>query len=117
MDFKRKITENVQLVEHMKDGDGTAILCHILKQDEMFGKGRVFAHLKLEKGCGVGCHRHDKDCETYYILKGRGKYLLNGEYVSVEPGDVLFVDDGNEHEIYNEEDEPLEMIALVLYTT
>ena len=76
--------------------------------------GKV-SHVVLEKNCEVGWHIHHGDGETYYILKGKGEYSDNGNIVEVYPGDVLFVDDGEGHSMINREDEPLEMIALVLY--
>lgn len=113
----RRSNEKTVLVrEHMFDGQGKATLKQILNSpEEMYGKGRVFSHVILEKDCEVGWHIHHGDGETYYILKGKGEYNDNGNTVEVYPGDVLFVDDGEGHSMINREDEPLEMIALVLY--
>ena len=52
----------------------------------------------------------------FYFLSGKGSYLLDGEMVPVEAGDVAFVDDGEEHFLRNDGDEVLEYLALVLYT-
>ncbi len=84
--------------------------------EDMFGKGRLFNHGILNPGCEVGWHIHHGDCETYYILKGRGEYSDNGTIVEVGPGDVTFVGDGEGHAMRCISDEPLEMIALILYT-
>ena len=64
----------------------------------------------------MGRHRHEGDCEVFLILSGTGRYLLNGELVDVEPGDVLFVDDGEEHYMVCDGTEPLCYAALVLYS-
>jgi len=114
--IRRSAEKNVVVKEHMFDGQGHSIMNQILHSpEEMYNKGRVFSHVVLEKGCEVGWHIHHGDGETYYILKGKGEYNDNGTIVEVYPGDVTFVDDGEGHSMINHEDEPLEMIALVLY--
>ena len=103
-------------VKKMFEGNGTASLIHILNgPDEMYGKGRVFSHLILSPGCEVGWHIHHGDGETYYILRGTGEYNDNGTPVTVCPGDIAIVDDGEGHSLKNTGTEPLEAIALVLY--
>ena len=100
----------------MFDGAGQARMRLILESNaEMYDKGRVFNHLYLEPGCEVGWHIHHGDGETYYILKGRGEYNDNGTVVTVGPGDVTFVDDGEGHSLKCIGDETLEAIALILF--
>ena len=100
----------------MFEGTGTAKMRLILESnDEMYGKGRVFNHLYLNPGCEVGWHIHHGDGETYYILKGQGEYNDNGNVLTVGPGDVTFVDDGEGHALKCIGDEPLEAIALILF--
>lgn len=82
----------------------------------MGGKARLFSHCRLEKNCEVGCHTHTGDNETYYILKGEAEYNDNGVMRKLHPGDVSFTADGESHGIKNIGDEPLEFIALILYT-
>ena len=112
----RRSEEKTVEVKKMFDGEGQAVLNHILNgADEMYGKGRVFSLLHLEPGCEVGWHIHHGDGETYFILRGRGLYSDNGQPVEVFPGDVTFVDDGEGHSLRCVSEEPLEAIALILY--
>ena len=107
-----RITESKMLFT----GPGEAVMTKLLNgADEMYGKGRVFNHLVLHPGCGVGWHIHHDDGETYYILKGHGTYNDNGTSVEVGPGDVTFVDSEEGHALLNSGDEDLEAIALILY--
>ena len=83
-------------------------------EEEMYGKGRVFAHTTVYPGSAIGFHRHAGESETYYILSGYGSYHDNGTVVDVHPGDVCFCGDGQGHSIEAAEG-PIEMIALILY--
>lgn len=99
------------------NGAGEAKMQKILNSvEEMEGKGRLFNHVTLEKGCEVGYHMHNGDAETYYVLKGHAMYNDNGTIVEIGPGDVTYCGDGECHGAINNNDEPFEMIALILYT-
>lgn len=112
----RRKDERAVDVKKMFDGAGEARLEHIRNgAEELYGKGRVFSHLILEPGCEVGWHVHKGDGEIYYILKGQGEYNDNGTTVTVYPGDVTFVDEGEGHSLLNKGPEALEAIALILY--
>ena len=50
--------------EHMRGGQGTVTVKHLLKPDEMLGKGRLFAELTVPPGASVGLHRHEGDVEA-----------------------------------------------------
>lgn len=112
----RRDSERTVETKKMFDGAGQVKMHRILENvDELYGKGRVFNHIYLEKGCEIGWHIHRGDGETYYIIKGQGEYSDNGTVVTLKPGDVAFVDDGEGHSLKNNGDEPLEAIALILY--
>ena len=112
---KRSDEKKVE-VKQMFGGDGEIILNHILNsREERYDKGRICAHTVIRPGCSIGSHVHHGDGETYYILKGHGEYNDNGVTVTVGPGDVTFVDAEQEHGMRCVGDEPLEMIALVLF--
>ncbi len=83
--------------------------------EEMSGKGRVFAHTTVHPGSAIGYHVHQGDSETYYILSGTGRYSDNGTEVMVHAGDVTYTAPGKGHGIEAVGEEPLELIALILY--
>ena len=108
--------ERIREHKKMFGGAGEARMVHILEAgEEMYGKGRVFNHLYLDPGCEIAWHVHHGDGETYLILKGEGEYSDNGNLVTLHPGDVAFVDDGEGHSLINRGSETLEAIALILY--
>ncbi|MDD3251708.1 MAG: cupin domain-containing protein [Lachnospiraceae bacterium] len=83
--------------------------------EEMYHQGRVFAHTTVYPGSAIGYHIHDRESETYYILSGKAKYNDNGSEVILHPGDVAFTGTGEGHGIEAMGEEPVEMIALILY--
>lgn len=83
--------------------------------EELYEKGRVFAHTTVYPGCRIGYHVHDNESETYFIMSGTGTFNDNGAEVEFEPGDVLFTGDGEGHSIAATHGEAIELIALILY--
>jgi quercetin dioxygenase-like cupin family protein len=117
MSFIRRASERtVEDKTAVKGGPGHAVNTKILDTDaEMYGKGRLFNDITLEKGCGVGWHLHEGDGETYYMLSGEAEYNDNGTVTTIKAGDVTFTGDGEGHAITNYRDEPARFIALILY--
>ena len=83
--------------------------------DEMYQTGRVFGHTTVYPGSAIGYHVHQNESETYYILSGTAKYNDNGSESIVTAGDVAFCGTGEGHGIEAVGNEPVEMIALILY--
>lgn len=109
--------ENVVKTRKPAPFHGTGEICvrDILEgPEEMYNQGRVFAHTTVYPGSAIGYHVHENESETYYILKGRAKFNDNGTQRILYPGDVAFTGSGEGHGIEAME-EPVEMIALILY--
>ena len=70
---------------------------------------------KVLPGNGIGYHVHVGDAEIYYVYSGKGEYNDNGTIVPIEAGDVTFCPAGSGHGVMCVGDEPLELIALILY--
>lgn len=88
----------------------------IVSNNELFGKGSMFAHVRLEKDATVEWHIHTGEVEYYYILSGEGIYTDTDktEHV-VKKGDVCTINPNDGHAIRNEKDIVLEFIALIIY--
>lgn len=115
MAFLRKLPAEPVLLEHFRGGAGCIEKYNILSPEELYQKGRVCAIMRLQPGSEVGLHRHEGDCEVFYFISGTGSYLLDGKMVPVGPGDIAYVDNGEEHFLRNDGDEVLEYLALVVY--
>ena len=116
MSIVRRNGEEKVLRKKMFGGEGEAEMHVILDgAAEMYGKGRVFNRVVLSPGAEVAWHVHQGDGECYYVLKGEGTYSDNGRIITMRPGDMSFVGEGEGHSMRNDGSEDLEMIALILY--
>ncbi|UYK80834.1 cupin domain-containing protein [Xanthomonas sacchari] len=66
----------------------------------------------LHKGAGIGLHPQHKD-EIYYIVSGRGSYVLDGTQYDVRAGHALLTRAGSAHSLQQVGDEPL--VLLLVY--
>ena len=105
----------IERKDNFKGGEGYLVNRVILPADGMYGKGRIFNTVTLEKNCEIGWHVHDGDGETYLVISGEGEYIDTGTVPTVRAGDVCFTDSGEGHSMKNLRDEPLVLVALVLY--
>ncbi len=115
--IRRSKDKLIETHERKFGGDGSITVRNLLNNaEELNGKGRVFAHTTLNPGSGIGFHIHNGESETYYILSGEGEYNDNGTLCSVVAGDVTHTPSGEGHGIRNTGVQPLEFIALILFS-
>jgi mannose-6-phosphate isomerase-like protein (cupin superfamily) len=103
-----------ELRERMREGTGKVEILHVFKKEELRGKARLFARLRLVKGSSIGYHLHESEEEIFYILSGRGVVTEDGRVSSVGPGDAVLTGGGGGHSLENREEEPLELMAVIL---
>lgn len=48
-------------------------------------------------------HYHRETTEVYYILEGRGRMQLNGDFVDVEPGLTILIEPNTRHRLSSTE--------------
>ena len=102
--------------ERRYGGDGYIITRKLINtSDELNGNGRLFSHITIAPHSGIGFHMHEGDTEIYYVLSGKAEYNDNGTIVPIGPGDVTFTPSGTGHGINNPNDEPQDIIALIIY--
>ena len=94
---------------------GDAKVHAIINDEEFFGKGRLFAHVYLNKGECVPWHTHEGEIEYYYILSGCGIFTNSDKSEqAVTAGKVCTMQLGGGHAFRQAGDEPLEFIALII---
>ena len=99
----------------MRGGNGTIQIKHIVGEDVLCDKGRLFAQITVKPGCSIGCHEHLHEREIFYVLSGIGKVTDCDQEYELYPGDVLVTGHEQTHSVVNDGQENLEMAALILY--
>lgn len=113
--IKRKAEYPIDTKEKMRGGEGLIKIEHLLSQDEMNDKGRLFAKIRVEPGDSIGFHVHEGESEAFYIVSGEAEMSDNGEIVSLMTGDTILTKAGEGHSVKSVGKDALEMIALILY--
>ena len=101
--------------EHMRGGDGVVEITSFATPEELNEKGRLFANITLNPGCGIGYHVHEGESELFYVMKGTAEYSDNGNIITVNAGDVMICPPGTGHSIANKSDEVTEVVAVILH--
>ncbi|MCL2605585.1 MAG: cupin domain-containing protein [Defluviitaleaceae bacterium] len=86
----------------------------LAEPDEMFEAGRLYARITVEPGASLDLHRHEEEMESFYVAKGTCRVRDNEADAVLREGDMLITPDGQTHAVYNESDEPAELIALIV---
>lgn len=101
-------------VEYNHNGDIKLYLSDLAEFDTKNPKLRTFALARLKQGEEVDLHKHEGECEYYYIISGTGIYNDNGNTMDIFPGAVTFTPSGESHGIKNTGSGMLEFIALII---
>ena len=105
---------NIEIREKLKEGIGQVEFKVIASKVEMYDKIKMFNTITIKKGNSIGYHTHSGEKEIMMINKGKGLYKDDGKEYVVLPGDVTICDEGHYHGIINNEDEDLEVIAMIV---
>jgi len=111
---KRKADMEKEVRERMRGGKGTVEILHIFRTEELKGKVRLFALMRLNRGCSIGYHVHEGEEEIFCVLSGTGLLTEQGVTEQVGPGDAVLTGAGGGHSLENQRDEPLEFLATIL---
>jgi mannose-6-phosphate isomerase-like protein (cupin superfamily) len=63
--------------------------------------------VRIEPGHEINPHVHEGSHEFFYVVKGRGKFLVDDEWIHIRSGEALFAPKNVEHGFKNENNEPL----------
>jgi quercetin dioxygenase-like cupin family protein len=66
---------------------------------------RHVSHIILKPGDKVSEHRHEKEFEVMYCIRGLAHFLVNGQKVTVAQGNLLSVEPGDLHAIVDVSEE------------
>ncbi len=106
--------KKTDLLRQRFGGEGEVVLEHVLDEKLYGGKVSTFARVLLKPGCSLGCHEHNGNSETYFIVQGTAVYNDNGTLVELHPGDTAFCPSGESHAIANQSTEDVVFMALIV---
>ncbi len=103
-------------LENCQKGEGTVLMEKLFEgPEEMLGKGRAYVRHTLNPGVSIGMHTHEAEMESMVIVSGRAVHRVNEEVQYLEAGDFIAAMPGDTHGIACDGDQPLVLIAQVLY--
>jgi mannose-6-phosphate isomerase-like protein (cupin superfamily) len=111
---KKREQMPTEVRRQMRGGQGEVEILHIFRQEEMKGRCRLFALLRLGPGCSIGSHPHEQEEEVFYVLKGEARVAEGGRTHRLGPGDATLTGGGASHSIENTGTEPLEVLAAII---
>ncbi len=109
-----KLPLKEKVVHELFQGKGDIAICDIATSNMMRSRNRCFIIIRLKQGDSLGVHRHEQECEIYYVMQGRGWYRDNEQEYEIQAGEAVICQDGDSHGISNNEKEELVFIALVV---
>ena len=68
--------------------------------------------MRFEPGGESTKHVHDTEVEVFFCLTGKGRTVVAGKEIALEPGKVVYIHPGEEHQTFCAGDEPLEMLCI-----
>lgn len=73
---------------------------YILKDNKTL-KNLVVSSTDLKPGQHTRGHKHEGQEEVYYFVSGTGTMELDDKTINVQGGDVVLIEDGVFHKVYN----------------
>ncbi len=74
--------------------------------------GHSLAHIVIAPGKASTLHYHKASEETYYLLRGTGEIVVNGQAHTLRPGQACLIEIGETHQIFNPGESDLEFLAV-----
>ncbi|OFK22820.1 cupin domain-containing protein [Olsenella sp. HMSC062G07] len=100
---------SVEAVSHTNFKGGTGSVTMQAVDD---GSVRVM-RATLHPHSSLGLHRHMGDAEVAYVLSGTGRIIDDGIERPLTPGALTYCPNGKEHQIVNDGDEDLVVLAVI----
>lgn len=93
-------------------GKGMILFRRVWDNDD-FGTPWYFVdHCILQKDSSIGYHQHNTIEEVYYVIRGTGRFTVNGKTFDVKPGDALPCRLHDAHGLYNTSNDELEIMVV-----
>ena len=81
-------------------------------KDNPFGNTLVLSSTRLHGHKETSGHSHDGQEEVYFFIEGAGQMQLDNEFIKVEAGDVVPIQDGVFHKVINLHDADMYFVCV-----
>src|SRR4051794_39440760 len=96
-----RIIRKEQIAEPFEAPLGEQIFEMIGRPDQLGGTVKhSFVHVVVPSGCSSPAHYHKESEETYYVLAGKARLVIDGNDHEVAPGDACLIMPGEVHQIF-----------------
>jgi mannose-6-phosphate isomerase-like protein (cupin superfamily) len=75
-------------------------------------KSHSLAFVALPAGKSSRRHYHHESEETYYILHGAARLIIDGNEFPLRPGQACFIEPYERHQIFNDGPDTVEFVAI-----
>lgn len=93
------------------DGEGQILFREVLKKEDFESNLQHFHETIVYPHSTIGNHLHKGNEEIYYIVRGEGTMIVDGEEVRVFAGDAVITHSGSHHGLINDTDEELKILV------
>lgn len=91
----------------------------VVKEDERYVvsdndtlKKLITSTTELNAGHSTTGHSHKGQEEVYIFRSGEGEMQINERRFKVKEGDIIFIEDGDFHRVYNTKEDLLEFVCV-----
>jgi mannose-6-phosphate isomerase-like protein (cupin superfamily) len=107
------IARKDKIKEPFKNPTGEMIYEMIGRPENLGGaKNHSFGHVVIPPNCSSLLHYHPKAEETYYVLKGKARMIIDGKDYKLGSEDAILICPKEKHQIFNTGNENLEFIVI-----
>lgn len=78
---------------------------------DLAAPGTLVQVVELGAGQTISDHVHQNTREFYHVLTGSCLLTVNGEQIRLSPGDMLLVEPGDRHRLFNNGQSPFELLV------
>ncbi len=108
-----RVVKKEDIAEPFRAPLGEEIFEMIGRPPEIGGTTRhSFVHVVVPSQRSSPAHFHKVSEETYYVLKGKGRLVVDDVETVLRPGVATLIMPGEVHQIFNDEPEPLEFLTV-----
>ena len=97
-----------------KEGNPNLLLKSFTAFNNMPEKIKMYAEATLAPNGEIPYHKHEGECEIYFVLSGSATYSDNGEETTITAGDLTFTPSGEGHGIKNNSGKDFVFIPLIV---